>query len=1079
MPKTLVAKEWAPKKSKHSITNFNHYLFMKGIIRLFPVALAVLALASCSNEDFLGSNNEATKKNTLDLTVEHMMGEVVTRSAYVGSNNDRVWQKEDVFSVYDDELHKYDLYQFNPTSNKFELKAETNKDLDEPKFILFPADDVVNTQWKKADNSTTAWIGIPQTFNYAELDGSDPTAYVSNLPLWGTAEKDGEGVKGNVSFLTSILKIQLTNALNNAAAISIFAYEDIAGNTEKNISGLAKVVLSQNGTIKGSTEAQLETPDAGDGDYVMGNRITVLINPDNISTDKNIIYVPIIAGHYGQIKVKYYTTGEDYTDKDQGTIINTASSQGADYTYVDKEFKRATPYAGVKKEFEINASTVTMLNNALAVNTSEEFTVTDPTTEVDVDLKIPGGSNNLTLNVKKFTGTNALNIKEADAENPFTGILTLNVTDDAAGIANDVTVNLPNAAGVKINVAKADNKSLTVDAKNAAVYVVGKDWNGLTLTNADALHIGDGDATTAITADLAPIAEFTGAITVEEDATLTGKIDLVQNHKSQAITVNGTVTGAITIKSSALAASTTITVGATGKAAAAIKAEGENNNANIVVAGEAAAVETEGTGNITISGHATSAKTVTGNIEISGAPYYDAAPYAKLVTAETKGGNVTVGLTGEGAAISTSLTFLKAGKLTLNQGYIKSVIVNSATATDVVTITNGADAAYTLIGGTTATRGKFTISNGSKWNGKLVGEGIPADEANKADATTAYKAYADKNFIATATTFAELISGKNVNGIHKIFADIDLNSQKFIPSTGLNGNVIGQNGYKKGTPVISGIELKQLAQNTTTGYGLFEKTSGAAGEINNLTFDGITITTAADGGCANIGALVGLVNQNLTMSGVTVKGVDIQAKKLSYNIGGVVGSVAAAGVVEMTNVKVTDPKIEGYKALGGLIGYVNNGGKVTLAKDGTTYCVATGAVFTQAVNSAMSNTDPHLSMVGSLIGSTDSETAANVVINVAATNAPTYTVRNESTIAPLRKWSVPDGVGTKMVDIVKLPILGLTGAKDLVKVDCETADKYSVNISIAGAAAASYSNKGKLTAAPASTVKYLDYFKNY
>lgn len=1067
MPKTLVAKEWAPKKSKHSITNFNHYLFMKGIIRLFPVALAVLALASCSNEDFLGSNNEATKKNTLDLTVEHMMGEVVTRSAYVGSNNDRVWQETDVFSVYDDELHKYDLYEFNATSNKFELQEGTNKDLDEPKFILFPQEDVVNTQWKKADNSTTAWIGIPQTFDYTELDGSDPTAYVSNLPLWGTAEKDGEGVKGNVSFLTSILKIQLTNALNNAAAISIFAYEDIAGTTPKNISGKARVVLSQNGTIKGSTEAQLETPYEIDDDYALSNRITVLIDPSDISTDKNIIYVPIIAGHYGQIKVKYYTETEDYTDVDQGTIINTASNQGADYTYVDKEFKRATPYAGVKKEFEINASTVSMLNNALAVNTSEEFTVTDATTEVDDVLAIPGGSGNLTLNVNKFIGATDLNIVEADAENPFTGILTLNVTDATAGIASNVIVNLPNAAGVKINVAKANSNSLTVDAKNAAVYVVGENWADLTLTNADALHIGDGVAATAITAALAPIAEFTGAITVEKDATLTGTIALAQNHKSQAITVDGTVTGAITINPSALAASTTITVGATGKAAA-ITAVGENNNANIVVAGEATDVVTNGTGNITISGHATSATTVTGNIEISGAPYYGAAPYAKLATAETKGGNVTVGLTGEGAAISTSLTFKKAGKLTLNQGYIKSVIVNSATATDVVTITNGADAAYTLIGGTTATSGKFTISNGSKWNGKLVGEGIPADEANKADATTAYKtAYADKNFIATATTFAELISGKNVNGIHKIFADIDLNSQEFIPSTGLNGNVIGQNGYKKGTPVISGIKLKQLAKDNVAGYGLFEKTSGETGQINNLTFDGITITTAADGGCANIGALVGLVNKAFTMSGVTVKGVDIQAKKLSYNIGGVVGSVAATGEVEMTNVTVTAPKIEGYKALGGLIGYVNNGGKVTLAKDGTTYCVATGAVFTQAVNSAMSNTDPHLSMVGSLIGSTDSETAANVVINVAATNAPTYTVSNESTIAPLRKWSVPDGVGTKMVDIVKLPILGLTGAKDLVKGDCETADKYSVHISIAGAAVASYTNKGKLTAAPA------------
>ena len=329
---------------------------MKGIIKLSAVAFAVVALASCT-EDITETGSVAQfSKNTLELNVEHMKGEVAhTRSAYTAAKNDRVWQETDVFTVFDDQLHKYDWYQFNKTSNKFELQKGTTKDLEEPKFILFPKNSVKNPQWIKEGNITKAEIAIPASFDYTEVDGSDPIAYVSDLPLWGTAENDGDGIKGEVSFLTSILKISLTNALNNAAAVSVFAYEDIAGNTPKNITGNAEVILSEGGVVKSKDEAALTTPTVGT------NCITVFLPTANLSTDQNVIYVPIIAGHYGQIKVKYYTQAQvdanEYSDPTKGTIINVTSTAGKNYTYIDKEFKRATPYAGAKHEFEINANT--------------------------------------------------------------------------------------------------------------------------------------------------------------------------------------------------------------------------------------------------------------------------------------------------------------------------------------------------------------------------------------------------------------------------------------------------------------------------------------------------------------------------------------------------------------------------------------------------------------------------------------------------------------------------------------------------------------------------------------------------
>ena len=85
---------------------------MKGIIKLFPAALAVFALASCSNEDFFGSEN-ASGKLQLEATVEAPNSDDgTTRAAFLftANGNSSLWESEDEFRVYDAALQKYDKF---------------------------------------------------------------------------------------------------------------------------------------------------------------------------------------------------------------------------------------------------------------------------------------------------------------------------------------------------------------------------------------------------------------------------------------------------------------------------------------------------------------------------------------------------------------------------------------------------------------------------------------------------------------------------------------------------------------------------------------------------------------------------------------------------------------------------------------------------------------------------------------------------------------------------------------------------------------------------------------------------------
>ena len=121
---------------------------MKGIIKLFPAALAVFALASCSNEDFFGSDVKQTQK--LVTTFEDTNSGDVTRAAWVnngGKTIDGIWQEGDLFRVYDAALQKYDEYECNGTDIALKGTAATTH-----AKAIFPGDFVYYAGYDKAND---------------------------------------------------------------------------------------------------------------------------------------------------------------------------------------------------------------------------------------------------------------------------------------------------------------------------------------------------------------------------------------------------------------------------------------------------------------------------------------------------------------------------------------------------------------------------------------------------------------------------------------------------------------------------------------------------------------------------------------------------------------------------------------------------------------------------------------------------------------------------------------------------------------------------------------------------------------
>ncbi len=956
---------------------------MKNLLK-FTAVVAACTFASCSNDlSELSNTDQPTAANELKIVAEEMGGGSLTRTAYVSeSKNDRVWQESDKFQVFGPEIvGKYDYYKYKKSTNKFELDG--TKDLAEASYVGFPAENIVGQNWVKEDGAGYITFSIPGTLNYDEVSGTSPVAYISNLPLWGTAKNDGEGIQADVYFLTSIIKVYLTNALNNASKVRVRAWNNIEGTDDAMISGVSTVKVSEKNVALSPSVVQLANPEWGGS-----NTITVNLGDLEGKATNSVVYIPLIAGYYGKVTIEYY-------DIVAGTwkVIR---------TYLDKTFNRGTPYgSGNEKVFDVNVSSTYELNTILANMASSasgevELGVQNPIYSVGGGLTVPAMKNvtKLTLNIPDFNASGANLTVDGD----FAGTLVLNPA------------------------AQTSLGDLDIRTKNANV-VIGGDWTNsdLYFTYAKNVQFGglldenEDEIAVDYSSKNITLAAAVEGVTVAEKAKV-GALTLGTNHKAAEVKVLGT-SGNITVDESELQNATAVKVAGT---AGAITINGAENAATVELSGTATSITNNGKGAITISGN----------------PVYGDAGQ-KVGNVATKG-DVTINLANEGVAIAgtTGLTFNAPATFTLTQGYVKAITIDAgADKTVTCTLGNG----YVTLPKPTLTTGKFTVSNVPTWNGKKIGDSFKSSSQKNAIKTalglasfpsTNWDSYKDD---ATAV-YTPIGLAMNA-GEFKLANDIDLNNQAWTP-TASTDDIDGNKKTIKNIKVAVPGDGTAAAANA--GLGLF---TTLAHNVTNLTLDGVTIEAApykvgsatAKSVVSNIGALAGQLIAAKEIKYVTIKNIKLSSSNGGGVIGGVIGTNTYAATLTGVVVSGTNT-IKGYGDLGGLIGYAAE--NVTIqkcAKNGVKSGVPSADVASAAAvsfstdynNTAVTNDLKYL-QVGNFIGSAADKT---IVITDAADAKPTLTY-DKSTYAGTTLYQEVEGnVTTKSYSIVfdKQTLIGWCG----------------------------------------------------
>lgn len=296
---------------------------MKNYVKLIPVALGLLTLASCSENDLFSEDAQIQKPQAGDLYVVNAEleedGSNFTRSFLALDMVKHMWVPSDELRVYDNDLHKYDIYQFawkgdDPGSGTGTFRRKnTVPNITTPMWALFPKEDVVSGEWVydeiSGDNKTTVTMNIPGFYEYNAA--YNPATYATDktplyndlIPRWGavTLTKDvDERLETKLNWMSGILRLQLagTPAYADGVRIRLVA----GGVNTYRINGDFKTTIASNGVKLDKDEAFLastkkygptEIANIEDGGsiYIHIPQSTQLTDKDN---RRSVIYVPLV-----------------------------------------------------------------------------------------------------------------------------------------------------------------------------------------------------------------------------------------------------------------------------------------------------------------------------------------------------------------------------------------------------------------------------------------------------------------------------------------------------------------------------------------------------------------------------------------------------------------------------------------------------------------------------------------------------------------------------------------------------------------------------------------------------------------
>lgn len=831
---------------------------MKSILKFLPVALGVLTMASCSNDDFFGSE---TQKNGKELipTVENLVNADggTTRSSWTAGGTYQVsWSNNDQFRVYDEAVQAYDIFSRKPAG----ITIDGTADVAAHKYAIFPGDKVSYAGWDKTAG-ISAVMEIADNWTYggsSKVTFGDElkTVYASNLPMWGDVTNEtSENLEVDLKFLTSVLDVCVWSKATQKIRVVAFKDNSALGlGTETagtpTADGTATAALGNFANTAGQ-----ETPLSGyffaqlkEGGQLVKNMTQPLVNEYGYVLEINVpatvgeeahVLIPIIPATYKYLSVQYLVPAGTTTFNNCWVELN---------HYADTEIKRGqVRKTGLEIGTEpisktVQVSSLADLNTKLAtaagltdriINVELKSGGSLATTSTANTLTIPAVAKDLAININAAidASAQALTIAGGNA----TQVATLNIIGGVTG-TKGVTVNT-----------------------TGALKLGGNYGGNMTITSAKDVTLGLG----------------------LESSFTTGNV--VKNNAAGNVIVDaneGTITD---ISLNAATDANVITV----------------NSGTVTTIGKAKAAD----GNVTINGGTlTTINTKDGAINVIG------GTATNLVT---KNGNLSIGALSEVSTVTTSATTFTAAtdlkKLTISGegGSTVALTVDGATI-DEIEAANRPDAATSTLNITSrgnASIKKVTNNNGTRTTitygaANWVGGGEAAAEAT-----------ADANGIIPIYTVSQLASVTAGKKYKLMAASYNISGQDWTPvnvSADFDGNAKTITGLTNSLfATISGGTIKNLTLNNVTNTTAANTGALAQTVTGSPTIQGITVAatsvigaTTGTANSKNIGGLVGTVN------GTTVNFIDNQVNatvKGYANVGGLIGNVAGGTV----NIKTT------------------------------------------------------------------------------------------------------------------------------------------------------------------------------
>ena len=312
---------------------------MRKIFKLFPVALAVVALASCSSDDFMGNgaSDIQLKSNQILVTTEDLSGDDATRAGFVEDEIDgklkfvTIFNKDDVMKIYDDqnnwrpqdwvctsvedvqytnEQGVYDavftapagVTQYGSGYGIYPSKYGTKK------FGEFADEDRTSMKFDfnmfKVFDATVGAANLPETSDY-----KDGKFCKFPVPMWGVAADK----KMTLKYLTAFLRIDVANlpatAADNSKWLLIRSDKALTGeftatgiDPDDDAAGLKVAAPVLAGPAAVAATASIDAyPKTGEP---TGNT-DILVNLGQFAGGNITVYVPIAAGKDKDNKINH------------------------------------------------------------------------------------------------------------------------------------------------------------------------------------------------------------------------------------------------------------------------------------------------------------------------------------------------------------------------------------------------------------------------------------------------------------------------------------------------------------------------------------------------------------------------------------------------------------------------------------------------------------------------------------------------------------------------------------------------------------------------------------------------------